>query len=110
MVGLMRFIACLLFAGAAFMGCASAPVNADNTCGDVTITGNLEHVKGEPADTSGWAMLLDKGLVVDGKIFNSVEVFSSRDLTPFSGKHVEASGSISNVREVGNGQHPAFVP
>ena len=107
---LAKKLVCLLFAGAVFMGCASAPVNADSACGDVTITGTLEKVKGEPAETTGWAMLLDRGLVVNGKEFSSVEVFTDKDLTPLVGKRVEATGSIANARKVEGGQRPAFVP
>jgi hypothetical protein len=110
MGGMTRMFVCLLFAGAVLAGCASAAINADSACGDITITGTLEKVKGEPAETTGWAMLLDRGLIVNGREFSSVEVFTDKDLTPLVGKRIEATGSIANARKVESGQRPAFVP
>jgi len=88
------FLSTVLLAAILYAGMA-----ADAYAQQRTVKGILESVVAVGGETSGWAVTLDDPMVLDGKIYDSIEVYlEGEDLSPLAGKHVSATGTFVQWR------------
>jgi len=74
-------------------------IAADAYAQQRTVTGVLESVVAVGGETSGWAVRLDDPMVLDGRIYDSIEVYSEgEDLSALAGKRVSATGTFVQWR------------
>jgi putative lipoprotein len=71
----------------------------------ISVTGTLNHVMAIGGESTGWALQLDAGTKVAGRVLSELEVSSPRqaELRKWNGKRVRVSGSLTTRTGVERG-------
>lgn len=77
----------------------SAGVATDAHAQQRTVAGILEETAAIGGETPGWAVRLEEPIVLGGRVYDSMEVYSGgEDLSPLAGKRVSATGTFVQWR------------